>query len=47
MKDPKKQKAGRARWLSMSSRERREFTSKAGKKGGAATKKKWAELNNK
>lgn len=43
-KDPKKQKAGRARWLSMSAEQRQKFTSKAGKKGGAATKKKWAQL---
>lgn len=44
MKDPKKQKAGRARWLSMSAKERKSFTSNAGKKGGAATAKIWAEL---
>ena len=47
MKDPLKVKAGRARWLSMSAKERRAFTSKAGKKGGAATKAKWAELQHK
>lgn len=44
VKDPKKQKAGRARWLSMSAKQRKTFTSNAGKKGGAATAKKWAEL---
>ena len=43
-KNPKKVKAGRARWLSMSAKERKAFTSKAGKKGGAATKAKWASL---
>lgn len=47
MKDKKKQKAGRARWLLMSAAERRKFTSRAGKKGGAATKKKWEELQGK
>lgn len=44
-KDPKKQKAGRARWLSMSAKERKEFTSNAGKKGGAVTAEKWRKLN--
>lgn len=43
-KDPQKVKAGRARWLSMSAKQRKEFTSKAGKKGGAATALKWKEL---
>ena len=44
MKDPKKVKAGRARWLSMSAKQRKDFTSKAGKKGGAATAEKWRSL---
>jgi len=44
MKDPKKQKAGRARWLSMSAKERKQFTSKAGKKGGAKTREVWKRL---
>lgn len=47
MKDPKKQKAGRARWLSMSAKERKEFTSKAGKIGGKRTKEIWAKLQGK
>lgn len=47
MKDPKKVKAGRARWLSMSAKQRKKFTSEAGKKGGAATAKKWKELQEK
>lgn len=46
-KDPKKMRAGRMRWLSMSAKERKEFTSNAGKKGGPATAKKWAELQGK
>lgn len=33
MKDPLKQKAGRARWLSMSAKERKKFMSDNGKKG--------------
>ncbi len=45
MKDPKKQKAGRARWLSMSADERRKFTSEAGKKGGKALAEKWKKFN--
>lgn len=44
MKNPKKVKAGRARWLSMSADERKEFTSSAGKKGGAATREIWRKL---
>ena len=47
MKDPKKVKAGRARWLSMSAKERKQFTSNAGKKGGAKTKEVWAKLQEK
>lgn len=43
-KDPIKVRAGRARWLSMSAKERKAFTSAAGKKGGAQTKKVWASL---
>lgn len=47
MKNPKKVKAGRARWLSMSAEERKRFTSDAGKKGGARTKEIWKELQGK
>ena len=36
MKDPKKVKAGRARWLSMSAKKRKAFMSKIGRKGAIA-----------
>lgn len=40
-KDPKKQKAGRARWLGISAKERREIAVKGGKKGAKALWKKY------
>lgn len=40
MKDPLKVKAGRARWLSMSAKERSKFASENGKKGAIALWKK-------
>ena len=41
MKDPKKQKAGRARWLSMSAKKRKKFMSEIWKKGAASL---WAKV---
>jgi len=40
MKDPKKVKAGRARWLSMSAKKRKKFMSEIGRKGAIALWKK-------
>ena len=40
-KDPKKVKAGRARWLSMSASKRKKFMSENGKKGAASL---WAKI---
>ena len=41
MKDPKKVKAGRARWLSMSAKKRKQFMSENGKKGALAL---WSKI---
>ena len=43
MKDPKKVKAGRARWLSMSAKKRKKFMSDIGKKGATSLWKKVRE----
>ncbi len=40
-KDPKKVKAGKARWKGVSAKKRRELTSAAGKKGAAAMWRKY------